>query len=102
SGPGQARNSLRQLLLVLRRELGRDIIRAERDPLSMDIGSVAVDAVAFEDDAGAADLDRLARSARLYRGELLEDIGSVSPGFDEWLQQERGRLAGLASEILRR
>src|SRR5438045_345955 len=59
SGPVQARNSLRQLLLVLRRELGRDIIRAERDPLSMDIGSVAVDAVAFEDDAGAADLDRL-------------------------------------------
>src|SRR6516165_5105169 len=101
-GPEQARHSLRQTLLVLRRSLGDDLILAEGNSLVMPPGTLAVDAMELEARAASSDRDVLAEAAALYRGELLENRGPVAPRFDDWLAVERSRFAALAATILRR
>jgi TolB-like protein/DNA-binding SARP family transcriptional activator len=100
--PEQARHSLRQTLLVLRRSMGDDLILAEGNSLVIAPGTLAVDAIEFESLAASADRDALADAATLYRGELLETRGPVAPRFDDWLAAERSRFAALAATILRR
>ena len=101
-GPKQARHSLRQTLLVLRRSVGEDLILAEGNSLIIPPGTLAVDAIELEARATSADRDVLAETAALYRGELLENRGPVAPRFDDWLAVERSRFAALAATILRR
>jgi TolB-like protein len=100
-GPEQARHSLRQTLLVLRRSLGDDLILAEGNSLVIPRGTLAVDAIEFEARAASTDRNGLAETAALYRGELLENRGPVAPRFDDWLAVERSRFAALAATILR-
>jgi TolB-like protein len=101
-GPAQARQSLRQTLLVLRRNLGGDLILAEGDCLVIRPGTLAVDAIEFEARAASTDREVLVAAAALYRGELLENRGPVALRFDDWLAVERNRFAALAATILRR
>jgi TolB-like protein len=101
-GPAQARHSLRQTLLVLRRNLGGDLILAEGDCLVIRPGTLAVDAIEFEARAASTDREVLVAAAALYRGELLENRGPVALRFDDWLAVERNRFAALAATILRR
>ena len=101
-GPAQARHSLRQTLVVLRRNMGHDVILAEGNSLILPPGALVVDALEFEARATSADRDVLAETAALYRGELLENRGPVAPRFDDWLAVERSRFAALAATILRR
>jgi TolB-like protein len=101
-GPKQARHSLRQTLLVLRRSVGEDLILAEGNSLIIPPGTLAVDAIELEARATSVDRDVLAETAALYRGELLENRGPVAPRFDDWLAVERSRFAALAATILRR
>jgi TolB-like protein len=101
-GPEQARHSLRQTLLVLRRTVGQDLILAEANCLVIPPGTLGVDAIEFEARAASTDRDVLAEAAALYRGELLENRGPVAPGFDDWLAVERSRYEALAAMILRR
>src|ERR1700739_3033064 len=100
--PEQARHSLRQTLLVLRRSMGDDLILAEGNSLVIAPGTLAGDAIEFESLTASADRDALADAATLYRGELLETRGPVAPRFDDWLAAERSRFAALAATILRR
>jgi TolB-like protein len=100
--PEQARHSLRQTLLVLRRSMGDDLILAEGNSLVIAPGTLAVDAIEFESLAASADRDALADAATLYRGELLENRGPVAPRFDYWLALERSRFATLVATVLRR
>ena len=102
SGPEQARHSLRQSLVVLRRTLGGTVIRAEAELLAVPAEAIAVDVVEFEALASSNGLGDLSRCAELYQGELLQNIGSVSARFDEWLEIERKRLIGLAATVFRR
>jgi TolB-like protein/DNA-binding SARP family transcriptional activator len=101
-GPEQARHSLRQTLLVLRRSVGDNLIHAEGNCLVIPPSALAVDAIEFEARAASTDRDILAEAARLYRGELLENRGPVALRFDDWLALERSRFAALAANILRR
>src|SRR5215472_5966062 len=101
-GPEQARHSLRQTLLVLRRSMSDDLILAEGNSLVIAPGALVVDAIEFEAQAAATDRDVLAEAAALYRGELLESRGPVASRFDDWLAVERSRFAVLAATILRR
>ena len=101
-GPEQARHSLRQTLLVLRRTVGQDLILAEANCLVIPPGTLGVDAIEFEARAASTDRDVLAEAAALYRGELLENRGPVAPRFDDWLAVERSRYEALAAMILRR
>jgi TolB-like protein len=101
-GPEQARHSLRQTLLVLRRSVGNDMILAEGNSLLIAPGTLAVDAIEFEARAASTDRGVLAEAAALYRGELLENRGPVASRFDDWVAVERSRFAALAANILRR
>lgn len=101
----QAHASLRQALV----ELGRALegvaptpLVKNRDTLSVDPESVAVDAVAFEQLAGGSAVDDLERAAVLYAGDLLEGIGVRDPSFEEWLLIERQRLRNCAISVLKR
>src|ERR1700756_1945363 len=77
-GPEQARHSLRQTLLVLRRSGGDDLILAEGNSLAIPPGTLAVDAIEFEARAASTDRGVLAEAAALYRGELLDNRGPVA------------------------
>lgn len=104
SGDGQARASLRQALAALRRELGAaaGIILAEDDAVMLRRDRTTVDATEFDQFARAEDPVGLDAAQALWRGDLLEGIGAVSPEFDRWLAAERSQLrAGLESVLLR-
>jgi DNA-binding SARP family transcriptional activator len=91
-GADQARASLRQSLKELRELpcLG-GAIATNRDAVSLDPASVAVDLLEIRHAAAARELAVLAQELEQVRGDLLEDFLDVSPGFDEWLQAERPR-----------
>lgn len=88
------RNRLRQVLSVLKGKLecggAAPVILADRLAMRAAPGALSCDAVAFEHQLRAGAWDE---ADALYRGELL-------PGFyDEWVGEERGRLAALAENL---
>ena len=102
SGEEQARHSLRQLLVVLRRTPARDVIRTSADKVWIDGTSIEVDALALEADSRAGDPEALLRAASCCRGALLQDIPAISHAFEEWLRPQRARMAGVMARTLRR
>ena len=93
----QARQSLRQTLSSLRKELAtispeRKILVEEGDFLSLDPALVHVDVADFEKQAGAGTPESLAQAARLYRGDFLEGFELDEERFDQWVLAERDRL----------
>src|SRR5262249_33225856 len=88
-----ARAALRQALFVLRRLLGEPSpLRPQDETVALDGDLAAIDVNEFEDCADGGTRTRLERAAALYRGELLEGLALVEPGFEEWLVGERRRL----------
>ena len=88
-----ARNSLRQVLTGLRRDLapiGFDILVADRDHLKLKTDRVRVDVKEFEDLAGSAKADELETAVRYYRGSLLDGI---------FRARRRVRAVGESTEI---
>ncbi|NRF68378.1 NACHT domain-containing protein [Aquincola sp. S2] len=90
------RNRLRQALAALKRMLeppGSDappVILADRQSLRINTAALSCDVQAFET---ALREGRFDAARALYQGELL-------PGFyDEWVHEERGRLAALAERL---
>lgn len=99
-GVEQARGSLRQSLKELRRCLDEPgLLRVERDRVALAVGRVAVDALELA--AAEGDLPP-GRLAELCNGELLEGIGNLAEGFEEWLSGQRERFRTLALEALER
>ena len=91
-----ARAALNRAIYYLRHSLGDGVLisrGAEEIALSAD--HLWCDAVALED---AVQRGRGDEALDLYRGEPLEGFFvSNAPGFERWLDEERHRLAGLAS-----
>ena len=91
------RNRLRQALSTLKsileppsRRPTQTVLQADRTQVRVVAGALACDAVEFE---RAARAGQAAAARALYRGELL-------PGFyDEWIDDERLRLAGLYDRL---
>jgi DNA-binding SARP family transcriptional activator/TolB-like protein/Tfp pilus assembly protein PilF len=102
SGPNQARQSLRQSLLVLRRTLTGNLLQADADAVWIEAGKIHVDALAMEAALTDGETESLSEAALLYRGPLLGEFSPVAPRFDDWLQTERPRFAHIAAELLRR
>src|SRR5690349_9980991 len=101
----QARHSLRQCLMVLKRELeavGWTVLRIERDRVALDPALVTVDAAEFAALAGVDDLAGLDRAAELYAGDLLDGFELDVATFDEWVRAERARLRASAEQVLER
>ena len=73
----QARQSLRQALVALRRELGvhADVLVVERETVGLAPNRIAADAREFLALAERGDPAAAARGLELYRGEFLDGIG---------------------------
>lgn len=99
-GAEQARGSLRQSLKELRRCLDEPgLLRIDRDRAALATGRIAVDALELAAAGADPPPDRL---LELCAGELLEGLGGLGPGFEEWLAGQRERFRTLALDALER
>lgn len=98
----QARQSLRQSLLTLRKDLepiAPDLLAVERDSVSLRAALIAVDVHEFERLANSGSADDVERAAGLYRGELFAGGDVDTEAFGHWLTLERARLRALAARV---
>lgn len=102
-GSDQARHSLRNCLLELRKALapsaGQHLVT---DFVSCRIHDVDVDLDRFERLSHSQRRCELQAAADLYRGEFLADFVLDSEPFQEWLAAERDRTLDLVCAILQR
>jgi TolB-like protein len=100
-----ARSSLRQSLVLLRRELGKATLAAMvigDETISLASDRVEIDALEFLRLAEATDAASLRRAAELYRGELLSGLSISDAAFDDWVISERARFSETAVRALDR
>ncbi len=105
AGDKQARDSLKQALLRLRRALegvSSAPLIANRQSITLAHDAVAVDVVAFEELMSQATLEASLQAAELYRGDLLDGVQVRHGAFEDWLLVERQRLRDKASEASNR
>ena len=102
-GEEQARSSLRQALVALRKDLGG----LDADPLVLNGDRVGlapelldIDAIEFLASAASTDPAGLHRAADLYAGPLLDGLNVADNGFDEWLREARSDLSSQAMKVL--
>jgi len=100
----QARHSLRQALVSLRRAFAAwpALIVAEGDTLAFASSEGDVDVAAFEHLVALGDWSSLEQGATLYRGDFLEGFYLNEAAFEEWSVGERERLRELAVEAIAR
>src|SRR5215813_10797631 len=102
-GSEQARHSLRNCLLELRKALGPSGAGyLVADFANWRIQDVAVDLDRFERLSRSQNRAELQAAADLYRGEFLADFHIDSEPFQEWLAAERDRTLVLVCDILQR
>jgi TolB-like protein len=101
-GDKQARDSLKQAVLKLRKALdGADAaLLSDREFVTLDRTAVAVDAAEFERLIAEGTPEGAARAMALYRGDLLDGLDIRDSAFDDWLLMERQRLRDLARQTL--
>jgi DNA-binding SARP family transcriptional activator len=100
----QARQSLRQTLSSLRKELSqlspdRKILIEEGDFLSLDPALIHVDVADFEKLAASSHIDSLKKAMALYRGDFMEGFELDEERFDQWVLAERDRLHRMALRV---
>src|SRR5271154_746023 len=102
-GSDQARHSLRNCLLELRRAFGESAGRhLAAEFANCRLQDVDVDIERFERLARLSDRSELLAAAELYRGEFLADFVIDSEPFQEWLAAERDRTLDLTCSVLQR
>lgn len=100
-----SRNSLRQTLSVLRRDLSRagmDIVHSHKEMIGIRPNAVRVDVEDFEAGLSARSASELETTLALYAGPFLDGFYLGSNGFDDWAALERERLLGRAVGSLER
>jgi DNA-binding SARP family transcriptional activator/pimeloyl-ACP methyl ester carboxylesterase len=101
SPEGAARQSLRQCISVLRRDVPDLPLVTDHDRLTFAAENIAVDVAEFETLCADRSARALRRVATLYRGDLLEGFDPRSDRFEAWLIEERIRLRTMATSALR-
>jgi DNA-binding SARP family transcriptional activator len=100
TAPEQARQSLRQTLSTLRRELTivspQKILVEEGDFLSLDASLTYCDVVEFESLVNTGTPEALDPATRLYTGDFLDGFQIDEEKFDQWVLAERDRLHRMA------
>src|SRR5437763_2973591 len=104
TGPDQARQSLRQTLSMLRKELTTIVGDAhalldENDLLGVDETIIACDVAEFESLAASGGEAALTSAAALYRGDFLDGFYLNEERFDQWVIAERDRLHRMALRV---
>ena len=97
----QARQSLRQTLSSLRKELAqispdKKILVEDGDFLAVDPALVTVDVAEFEKLVAANSDESLADAVALYHGDFMEGFELDEERFDHWVIAERDRLHRVA------
>lgn len=88
-GDEQARASLRQAIYELRSALGGEhLLKVERDTIGVS-EEVVTDVATILVAAQSGNLRQLADVISEWRGDFFEDLPSIDPAFDAWLQSER-------------
>jgi DNA-binding SARP family transcriptional activator len=100
----QARQSLRQTMVRLRRALAGSprALVAQGDTVILHPSALDLDVAAFERLIKRGTPEALESAVALYQGPLLDGVSVAAPAFEEWLQSERVRLGELAADALRR
>jgi DNA-binding SARP family transcriptional activator len=100
TAPEQARQSLRQTLSTMRRELAavspQKILVEEGDFLSLDASLVYCDVAEFESLVATGTPEALDPATRLYAGDFLDGFQIDEEKFDQWVLAERDRLHRMA------
>jgi TolB-like protein/Tfp pilus assembly protein PilF/DNA-binding SARP family transcriptional activator len=96
----QARQSLRQALVVLRKDLRQpDLATSNTDLVQFLPGQWWVDACEFEQLTKSSDPTELSRAAGLFGGEFLAGFHLDEEGFDEWAAGQRQRMQRAAARL---
>ena len=102
-GSDQARHSLRNCLLELRKALGPSAaLHLVADFANCRMQEVAADLDNFEHLSRSQQRSDLQAAAELYRGEFLADFDIDSEPFQEWLAAERDRTLAVVCDVLQR
>ncbi len=103
-GERQARQSLRQTMVRLRRVLAANprALLAQGDTVTLTPAALDLDVSAFERLVRRGTPEALESAVALYQGPLLDGVHVAAPAFEEWLEVERARLDELAVDALRR
>ena len=102
-GSEQARHSLRNCLLELRKALGPDATHhLVADFANCRLQHVTADLDEFERLSRSQRRSELQAAAGLYRGEFLADFDIDSEPFQEWLASERDRTLTVVCDVLHR
>ncbi len=100
-----SRNSLRQTLSLLRRDLSRAgvaILQADNDTVGLTTNAIETDVEDFEAGLAARSSQELEVAAQAYTGPFLDGFFLDSGPFDDWVASERERLQNRALESLER
>lgn len=96
----QARQSLRQALLTLRREIGpADLLLSDAQLVHFPPGGCQVDAIEFDALSKSTQPQDLHRAAALFQGEFAAGFHLNDEGFDEWLTSQRLRVQRAAMRL---
>lgn len=104
-GDEQAKNSLRQALAVLRKELKSQeasFFAAIDSTITIDPGKVVLDTDAFVTNVRLATRDSLLRAIKLWRGVFLADVTASDTGLEHWLNEQREHYNALYIEAMDR
>jgi DNA-binding SARP family transcriptional activator len=96
----RGRNSLRQTLHTLRRDLGAPTLFLGSATVRLNPAAISSDVCDFTDALSAG---RLCQAADLYQGEFLDGFHITgAPDFEHWVDEQRWRYAREAGDVLRR
>lgn len=95
----QARQSLRQALTLLRKELPSAAFMTDTKIVRLDPASWSIDAREFTLLACSQSAENLARAARSFTGDFLSGFILEEEAFEEWISGQRTRLQHAAAQI---
>ena len=96
----QARQSLRQALVLLRKELNAgELFEADKTHVRLTPGAWSIDLAAFEALARSAEPQLLAQAGALFSGAFLQDFHLDEESFTEWLREQRNRVERAAARL---
>jgi len=96
----QARQSLRQALALLRKELGPShLFTADTQIVRLNPGLWSIDARDFETLARSQKAEDLCHAARLFAGDFLSGVNIDEEAFEEWVSAQRTRLQLAAGHL---
>ncbi|MFT5116226.1 MAG: TolB-like protein/DNA-binding SARP family transcriptional activator [Candidatus Azotimanducaceae bacterium] len=98
SAEEQARSSLRQELVRVRKALGvaKHVFCSNFAQISIKPENISIDTIEFEELIAKGDVESLEDSVEMIRGEFVAGLVLNEKPFEEWLGTERSRISELA------